>query len=290
MARNARFVIVTGISGSGRSTCLHALEDLGFYCVDNLPTALLPTLESMMAERLTATPVAVGIDIRAGELLGDLDTALQALKKHGVQTELLFLDCADDVLIRRFAETRRKHPIWQAGTVSEAIRFERETMMPVRERTTVVVDTSEMNVHQLKRHIQRIFDPEYSADIRVIVSIQSFGFKHGLPRDADYVFDVRYVDNPYFVPHLSPLTGLDTQVSEFVMERGGNEALKRMNYLLDYVLPLHAQEGRAMVSLALGCTGGQHRSVALAEALAEHIRTMRLGRVTVSHRDLKHKV
>ena len=124
MARNARFVIVTGISGSGRSTCLHALEDLGFYCVDNLPTALLPALESMMAERLTATPVAVGIDIRAGELLGDVDTAIQALKTGGVQAELLFLDCADDVLIRRFAETRRKHPIWQAGTVSEAIRFE----------------------------------------------------------------------------------------------------------------------------------------------------------------------
>ncbi len=287
MARNARFVIVTGISGSGRSTCLHALEDLGFYCVDNLPTALLPALESMMAERLTATPVAVGIDIRAGELLGDVDTAIQALKTGGVQAELLFLDCADDVLIRRFAETRRKHPIWQAGTVSEAIRFERDHMMPVRERATLVVDTSEMNIHQLKRHVQRIFDPEYSADVRLIVSMQSFGFKHGLPRDADYVFDVRYVDNPYFVPALSPMTGLDAPVRQFVIERGGSEALKRMSYLLDYVLPLHAQEGRAMVSVALGCTGGQHRSVALAEAMAEHIRAMRLGRVTVSHRDLK---
>ena len=289
MSRNARFVIVTGISGSGRSTCLHALEDLGFYCVDNLPTALLPSLEAMMAERLTATPVAVGIDIRAGELLGDLDTALQALKTHGVLAELLFLDCADDILIRRFAETRRKHPIWQAGTVTDAIRFERETMLPVRERATLVVDTSEMNIHQLKRHVQRIFDPEYSADLRVIVSIQSFGFKHGLPRDADYVFDVRYVDNPYFVPHLSPMSGLDAAVSHFVLERGGSDALKHMTYLLDYVLPLHAQEGRAMVSLALGCTGGQHRSVALAEALAEHIRAMRLGRVTLSHRDLKPK-
>lgn len=289
MARNARFVIVTGISGSGRSTCLHALEDLGFYCVDNLPTALLPALETMMGERLTATPVAVGIDIRAGELLGDLDTAIESLKLNGVQAELLFLDCADDVLIRRFAETRRKHPIWQAGTVSEAIRFERDHMMPVRERATLVVDTSEMNIHQLKRHVQRIFDPEYSADVRLIVSMQSFGFKHGLPRDADYVFDVRYVDNPYFVPALSPMSGLDAPVRQFVIERGGGEALKRMSYLLDYVLPLHAQEGRAMVSVAMGCTGGQHRSVALAEAMAEHIRTMRLGRVTISHRDLKTK-
>ncbi len=290
MARNARFVIVTGISGSGRSTCLHALEDLGYYCVDNLPTALLPSLETMMAERLTATPVAVGIDIRAGELLGDLDTAIVALKNDGVQAELLFLDCDDDILIRRFAETRRKHPIWQAGTVSESIRFERDHMMPVRERATLVVDTSEMNIHQLKRHIQRIFDPEYSADVRLIVSMQSFGFKHGLPRDADYVFDVRYVDNPYFVPALSPMSGLDAPVRDFVLERGGNEAMKRMWYLLDYVLPLHAQEGRAMVSVAIGCTGGQHRSVALAEAMAEHVRTMRLGRVTVSHRDLKSKV
>ncbi len=289
MASNARFVIVTGISGSGRSTCLHALEDLGFYCVDNLPTALLPALETMMAERLTATPVAVGIDIRAGELLGDLDTAIDALKTHGVQAELLFLDCADDVLIRRFAETRRKHPIWRAGTVSEAIRFERDHMMPVRERATMVVDTSELNIHQLKRHVQRIFDPEFSADVRLIVSVQSFGFKHGLPRDADYVFDVRYVDNPYFVPALSPMSGLDVPVRQFVMERGGSHALDRMNYLLDYVLPLHAQEGRAMVSVAMGCTGGQHRSVALAEAMGEHIRAMRLGRVTVSHRDLKQK-
>ena len=289
MARNARFVIVTGISGSGRSTCLHALEDLGYYCVDNLPTALLPSLEAMMAERLTATPVAVGIDIRAGELLGDLDTAIDALKHHGVQAELLFLDCADDILIRRFAETRRKHPIWQAGTVSESIRFERDHMMPVRERATLVVDTSEMNIHQLKRHVQRIFDPEYSVDVRLIVSMQSFGFKHGLPRDADYVLDVRYVDNPYFVPALSPMSGLDAPVRQFVMERGGGEALRRMSFLLDYVLPLHAQEGRAMVSVALGCTGGQHRSVALAEAMAEHIRAMRLGRVTVSHRDLKPK-
>ncbi len=289
MSRNARFVIVTGISGSGRSTCLHALEDLGYYCVDNLPTALLPSLETMMAERLTATPVAVGIDIRAGELLGDLDTAIGALKSDGVQAELLFLDCDDDILIRRFAETRRKHPIWQAGTVSESIRFERDHMMPVRERATLVVDTSEMNIHQLKRHIQRIFDPEYSVDVRLIVSMQSFGFKHGLPRDADYVFDVRYVDNPYFVPELSPMSGLDAPVRAFVLERGGKEALTRMNYLLDYVLPLHAQEGRAMVSVAVGCTGGQHRSVALAEALAEHIRAMRLGRVTVSHRDVKTK-
>ncbi len=289
MSRNARFVIVTGISGSGRSTCLHALEDLGYYCVDNLPTALLPALETMMAERLTATPVAVGIDIRAGELLGDLDTAIGALKSDGVQAELLFLDCDDDILIRRFAETRRKHPIWQAGTVSESIRFERDHMMPVRERATLVVDTSEMNIHQLKRHIQRIFDPEYSVDVRLIVSMQSFGFKHGLPRDADYVFDVRYVDNPYFVPELSPMSGLDAPVRAFVLERGGKEALTRMNYLLDYVLPLHAQEGRAMVSVAVGCTGGQHRSVALAEALAEHIRAMRLGRVTVSHRDVKTK-
>ena len=289
MARNARFVVVTGISGSGRSTCLHALEDLGFYCVDNLPTALLPALEAMMAERLTATPVAVGIDIRAGELLGDLDTALQALKMHGVVAELLFLDCADDILIRRFAETRRKHPIWQAGTVSEAIRFERDTMMPVRERATLVVDTSELNIHQLKRHVQRIFDPEYSADVRLIVSMQSFGFKHGLPRDADYVFDVRYVDNPYFVPELSAMSGLDAAVRRYVMDRGGGDALGRMSHLLDYVLPLHAQEGRAMVSVALGCTGGQHRSVALAEAMAEHIGAMRLGRVNVSHRDLKPK-
>lgn len=284
---NSRLVIVTGISGSGRSTCLRALEDIGFYCVDNLPSALLPALHETIVERLVMVPVAVGIDVRAGSLLGDLDASLNTLRKAGVKPELVFLDCADDVLIRRFAETRRKHPIWEAGTVTEAIASERLTMLALRERTTLVIDTTEMNVHQLKRHVQRLFDPEHSAEMRLVVSLLSFGYKHGLPRDADYVLDVRYLDNPYFVPELAPLSGLDPPVVSYVMERGGRESVVRMAQLLDYVLPLHAQEGRALVTVAIGCTGGQHRSVALAEALAAHVMGSQIGRTTVTHRDCK---
>ena len=287
MAVKSRVVIVTGISGSGRSTSLRALEDLGFYCVDNLPAALLPSLVDTIAERLVAAPVAVGIDIRAGQLLGDLDAALQILRSTGIRPELVFLDCADDVLVRRFAETRRKHPVWQAGSITDAIAQERATMLEVRERTTLVIDTSDMNIHQLKRHIQRLFEPEQSGEIRLMVAVESFGFKHGLPRDADYVFDVRFVDNPYFMPELAGLSGLDPAVAEFVIQRGGDAALDRIIGLLDLSLPLHAQEGRALVTIAIGCTGGQHRSVAIAEALAKHITNLRLGRVAIHHRNLK---
>ena len=283
----ARLLVVTGISGSGRSTCLRALEDLGYYCVDNLPAVLLPTLVDTLHERLAETPVAVGIDIRAGQLLGDLDQAVTYLEQRGAKPTFLFLDCADDVLVRRFAETRRKYPIWQAGTITEAIRQERAVMLEVRERTTLVIDTSDMNIHQLKRHVQRLFDVEASSELRMQVAVESFGFKHGMPRDADYVFDVRYVDNPYFVPELAGMTGVDPRVAEFVMARGGIEALAHMTHLLDFTLPQHAQEGRALVTIAIGCTGGQHRSVALAEAMAAHLRRLSLGRVTVTHRNAK---
>ena len=285
--RSSRFVVVTGMSGSGRSTCLRALEDVGFFCVDNLPSALLQELHDTLAERMEAMPIAVGIDARGGQLLGDLDQALAKLRDAGVLPEVLFLDCDDDVLIRRFAETRRKHPIWQAGSVTEAIAAERAAMHAIREHTTLRFDTTDLNVHQLKRQVQRVFDPEHSAEMRLTVALLSFGYKHGLPRDADYVFDVRYLDNPYFVPELSPLTGLDEAVADWVLGHGGMDSLGKMAGLCDHVLPLHAQEGRALVTIALGCTGGQHRSVALAEALANHLRRLKLGRVYVEHRDCR---
>lgn len=286
MDLDSRFIVVTGISGSGRSTCLRALEDMGYYCVDNLPSALLPALKRTLTPE-AQTHVAVGIDVRAGQFLGDLEAGLAALRKEGTTPELVFLDCADDVLIRRFAETRRKHPILQATTISEAIRQERAAVLDVREQTALIVDTSEMNVHQLKRHIQRLFNPEHSAELRLMVSVLSFGYKYGLPRDADYVLDVRYLENPYFFPELAALSGLDPAVRDFVMSRGGKESLEKMVGLIDHVLPQHAQEGRALVTIAVGCTGGQHRSVALAEEMAKHIETLRFGRTTVTHRDCK---
>ncbi len=288
MRADGGWVIVTGISGSGRTTALRALEDLGFYCVDNLPSRMLPELHDAMVGRGQPQPVAVGIDARAGAFLDDIEGALAGLEARGVDVQLIFLDCADDVLVRRFSETRRRHPLpTPGGTVLDSIRQERELMLAFRERTTLVLDTSELNIHQLKARIQRIFEtiaPDRSA---MLVSVNSFGFKHGLPRDADYVFDVRFLDNPHFVPELRPLTGRDQTVAAHVLgSESGGRALAAIIGLLDLALPLHDREGRALVNIAVGCTGGQHRSVAVAEALAAHLRSRPGARVSVGHRDL----
>ncbi len=280
-----RLLVVTGISGSGRSTCLRALEDLGWFCVDNLPAQLLADLYDAMRDRTEPQPLAVGIDVRAGAFLDDMDAALHTLDAAGVHVEFLFVDCADDVLIRRFAETRRKHPVLAASSIADAIRTERGRMLMLRERTALMIDTSELNVHELKARIGELFGGD--DDVGTMrVAVRSFGFKHGLPRDSDYVFDVRCLANPHFVPALRPHTGLSREVRDYVMESaGGDVYLQHMIKLLDHTLPSHRAEGRALVTVAIGCTGGQHRSVALAEALAGHIRTLRIAVVTVAHRD-----
>ncbi len=288
MRADRSWVIVTGISGSGRTTALRALEDLGFFCVDNLPSRMLPDLHDAMSGRDEPQPVAVGIDARAGALLDDIEGALAGLESCGVKAQLVFLDCADDVLVRRFSETRRRHPLpTPGGSVLDSIRQERALMLAFRERTSLVVDTSELNIHQLKARIQRIFEaisPERSA---MLVAVNSFGFKHGLPRDADYVFDVRFLGNPHFVPELRPLTGRDPAVSAHVLgSEAGAACLGAIRSILELALPLHDQEGRALVNIAIGCTGGQHRSVAMAEALAAHLRGQPRARVSVRHRDL----
>lgn len=282
---SGRLLVVTGISGSGRSTCLRALEDLGWFCVDNLPAQLLASLHDAMRDRTEPQPVAVGIDVRAGAFLDDIDAALNTLTQRGVHVELLFIDCADDVLVRRFAETRRKHPVWAASSIEDAIRSDRERMLTLRERTAVMIDTSELNVHQLKARIGQIYGVEGDTST-MRVSVRSFGFKHGLPRDPDYVFDVRCLANPHFVPELRPRTGMSKEVREYVLnEAGGDVYLNHMIGLLEHTLPLHRAEGRALVTVAVGCTGGQHRSVALAEALAHHVRALEIATVSVAHRD-----
>lgn len=282
------WVIITGISGSGRTTALRALEDVGYYCVDNLPSRMLPELHDAMTERLSPTPVAVGIDARAGAFLDDIGGALAGLAARGVNVQLVFLDCADDVLVRRFSETRRRHPLPSpGGTIIDSIQQERALMLAFRERTSVVLDTSELNVHQLKARIQRLFETSSPDSSSMLVAVNSFGFKHGLPRDADYVFDVRFIDNPHFVPALRPLTGRDAEVARHVLDNDGGRAfMSALRALMTHTLPLHDCEGRALVNVAIGCTGGQHRSVAVAEALAAHLRGQGEHRVTLRHRDL----
>lgn len=281
-----QWLIVTGISGSGRTTCLRALEDLGWFCVDNLPARLLPALQEELAARGDSRPVAVGLDIRAGALVLDLDASVAAIRARGHTVGLLFLDCADDVLVRRFAETRRKHPVLSERTIAQAIARERQLMLEIRERTTLNIDTSDLTVHQLKARITELFEEKDAAETRMVIALTSFGFKHGVPRDADYVFDVRALANPHFVDALRPLTGMDEPVARYVFETAGGDALlQHIEALLDYSLPMHRDEGRAVVSVAIGCTGGRHRSVALTEALSIHLRALRVGRVVVTHRD-----
>ncbi len=281
-----RWLVVTGISGSGRTTALRALEDCGWYCVDNLPADMLLDLHESMERSHSATPIAVGIDIRSIGNITLFDRSLDALRAVDASLSLLYLDCSDDVLIRRFAETRRKHPVQQADSIPDAIARERERMTAMRERTALVLDTSELNVHQLKARIAELFgDPSASAQ-RMQIAVSSFGFKHGPPRDADWIFDARGLPNPHFVPELRPRSGTDPEVADYVLQQaGGSTLLGHILQLMTYTLPLHVQEGRALVSIAIGCTGGRHRSVALAEALAAALEPLGHGRVTLNHRD-----
>lgn len=281
-----RWLVVTGISGSGRTTALRALEDCGWYCVDNLPADMLLQLHESMVRSQSTTPVAIGIDIRSRGSIDVLDRSLDALRAVGADPSLLYLDCSDDVLIRRFAETRRRHPVQQADSIPDAIARERDRMAAMRERTALRLDTSELNVHQLKARIADLFGEISSASQRMQIAVSSFGFKHGPPRDADWIFDARGLPNPHFVPELQPRSGTDPQVAEFVLHQaGGQTLLNHLIALLAYALPLHVHEGRALVSVAIGCTGGRHRSVALAEALAAALAPMGHGRVTLRHRD-----
>lgn len=279
-------VVVTGLSGSGRSTALRALEDIGYYCVDNLPASLLERL----CDTLLPTgifEVAVGMDLREGNFLQGLEPALTALAARGVSSDLLFLDCADEVLLRRFSETRRRHPIPGEPTVGAAIVRERTDLEALRTLATLAIDTTTLNVHQLKRRVQDFFDPSDASDRGLAVSVISFGFKHGVPFEADYVFDVRFLPNPHFVQDLRPLTGLDAGVRDYVLSSPEAATwFDRVRALLDFVLPQHDAEGRPVITVGVGCTGGQHRSVALAVRLAEHVRSTGYA-VSLMHRDAR---
>lgn len=284
-ARGHRWVAITGMSGSGRTTALHALEDNGWFCIDNLPMPLLAPLHQTMRDSGDARPVAIGLDIRGSGWLADYQRTVEELAARGVELMLVFLDCSDEILARRFGETRRKHPVLDAPSIPAAIAHERARMAEMRERAGVYIDTSDLNVHQLKSRIFQLFGDRTSGARGMQVLVQSFGFKHGPPRDADWIFDARGLKNPHFVEQLRPLSGSDGPVAAYVMEQGGSDFLGHLLTLLRYALPLHMQEGRAAVSIAIGCTGGRHRSVALAEALAACLRSEGWPRLAVVHRD-----
>jgi RNase adapter protein RapZ len=278
-------VVITGMSGAGRSTALKALEDLGYFCVDNLPPALIPRLIELLGDDRQLTHVGLGIDVRTGGFLAGTEQTLDDLTKSGLQAEVIFLDSSDEALIRRFSETRRSHPLEKDGNLLQAIQRERDRLAPLRTRAKHVVDTSCLSVHDLRRNLVG-FIARGSRHAQMVTRIVSFGFKYGLPLNADLVFDLRYLPNPYFVAELRNLSGLDPNVAEFVMKAPETEELLQdLESMLDRMLPRYEREGKAYLTVCLGCTGGRHRSVAVAENLAKRLRSK--YKVVIEHRDIQ---
>jgi RNase adapter protein RapZ len=281
-----RFVIITGLSGAGRSFAIKCLEDLGYFCVDNLPTTLIPTFAELCTHSSRDMRlIALGVDIREGEYLSHLMDTLAELRAQGHKPEVLFLEAADATLVRRYQETRRRHPLAGDGSVLEGIRAERRALANLRESADRIIDTSGLSVHQLKERLVEGYRPEGARD-ELTVSLMSFGFKHGAPYDADLVFDVRFLPNPHFVDRLKRLDGRDSAVEEFVMSfEESRTLLAKIEDLLRFLLPLYRREGKAYLTVALGCTGGRHRSVTLVELLRRSLEVAGVAPV-VRHRDI----
>ncbi|QQR43789.1 RNase adapter RapZ [Myxococcus xanthus] len=279
-----QIVIITGMSGSGKSTAIRALEDSGFFCIDNLPVLLLPKLTELAGgghfERM-----ALVVDVREGVFLKDAPRILAEVRRAGHQVEVLFLDASDDSLIRRFSETRRRHPLAPNGTVAEGIKAERQALRDLRELADQVIDSSTLNVHDLKRMVQARFSPEPAAGPSL--SIMSFGYRYGVPPQADLVLDVRFLPNPYFVPEMKGLTGKVPKVAAYVLEREETQQfLEKVVDLCRFLFPRYQKEGKAYLTVALGCTGGKHRSVAIAAELTRRL-TDEDTRVQLWDRDIE---
>jgi len=285
-AEPIRFVIITGLSGAGKSYAIQCLEDLGYFCVDNLPTTLIPTFAELCANSSRGIQaIALGVDVREGEYLVNMVETIQELRSRGHRVDVLFLEASDETLVRRYHETRRRHPLAGEGSVLDGIRAERTALAHLREIANRVIDTTSLTVHQLKDQMVHSYGPQ-AAKGGLTVSLVSFGFKHGVPYDADLVFDVRFLPNPHFVERLRALDGRDPAVEELVMSFSeSRELLSRLEGLLKFLLPLYEREGKAYLTVAIGCTGGRHRSVMLVEALRSFLTGLGLSPI-VRHRDL----
>jgi UPF0042 nucleotide-binding protein len=282
--KNLRLVVITGLSGSGKSTASRLLEDMGFFCVDNLPIALLSKLIELCSASLGEySKICLVMDLREREFLKTYREVFSRLRAEGFQIEILFLEASDEVLVRRYSETRRTHPV--AEGVWEGIHKEREMLAELRSMATLVLDTSPYNVHQLERSMREIF-AQRPFGRRMVLTFISFGYSHGIPQEADLLMDVRFLPNPYFVENLKDLSGRDPRVRDFSLSSPeGKDFLSRFQCLLEYLLPLYEREGKAYLTVAVGCTGGKHRSVAVAETMKETFQGQ--DPVRVKHRDLK---
>ncbi len=281
------FLIVTGLSGSGKSGVINVLEDIGYYCIDNIPPQLIPKFtEICLRSDSKIQKVAIVTDIRGGGLFLELDKGLEYFKENRLKYKILFLDAEDDVLIKRYKETRRKHPLDEAchGSIQRAIAMEREMLMSVREKADYYIDTSEFSVSQLKESVYGLFldNPNDS----MVVEVMSFGFKYGCAREADLVFDVRCLPNPFYIPELKTHTGRESCVSDYVMQfEQSKELLKKLEDMIDFLIPLYIREGKSQLVIAFGCTGGKHRSVTFAESVYKFLLDKNV-KCRVCHRDI----
>lgn len=287
MSKNMRLVIVTGMSGAGKSSVLKMLEDMGYFCVDNLPIPLIPKLVQLTVEESkNIEKAALGVDIRSGQSLEEMNGILERLTQMGYQPEILFLETKTDILVKRYKETRRIHPLSATGRVDKGIELERERLQFLKNRADYIIDTSQLLIRELKAEIDKIFinNEVYN---NFYVTILSFGFKYGIPADSDLVFDVRFLPNPFYIPELKPQTGKDKAVYNYVME--SKEAiifLDKLEDMLTFLIPNYIVEGKNQLVVSIGCTGGKHRSVTLARAITERLKKLEYG-LKVEHRDIE---
>jgi RNase adapter protein RapZ len=282
-----RIVIITGLSGSGKSTAVRALEDEGFFCLDNLPVSLVATfVELVEHSREDIKDVALVMDIRSRDFIKGYEKVFEQMGQAGHSVKVFFFDATDEVLIRRFSETRRRHPALEGASVPEGIRFERDQLAGLRRIATAIIDTSEMNVHRLKEVvITSIKGSEPPLEMQV--NLQSFGFRYGIPLESDLVMDVRFLPNPYFVPSLRAYSGLDEGVREYVLGQKETETfLEQFRGLLENLLPGYRREGKSYLSVSIGCTGGRHRSVAIAQELYQYFKQKNVN-IKITHRDIE---
>jgi len=280
-------IIITGLSGAGKSSVLRALEDFGYFCVDNLPPSLIPTFMDLCSQaKKPLDKIAVVVDIRGGEFFQDLSRAMSDIKEVGIKPTVLFLEADDDTLIKRYKSTRRRHPLSAQSGVLESIRDERAMLKDIRDKAHIVIDTTHLESQELRRQVIEIISKTVNLE-QLIINVITFGFKHGIPLDADLVFDVRFLPNPYYVPELKSRSGLDEEVAQYVLDAPVSQKfLEYSTEFLDFLIPNFIEEGKTHLTIAIGCTGGRHRSVVIGEKIKQYLESKGYM-VIVEHRDIR---